>query len=316
MKKNFLSLLPFTLLLLSGCSYLDAKVGEVFLNKSDISEQETYLTYQQYVETADPDENTRSINDTETSEQTNDLIHVTFADNPYFETEYFTDADMKDIIDTHACYLHPGDTIYGQALSSNSSNPAPDLYALSEYRILEYDKEGNVQNTHKQSVSDDHIVYVIPEQVTSLELSVIPVGNYSDRDLSINVFYTDDAGNNCSLGNAGIWTINGETVSGNTVTINPLESYILTFTYDSENYFYVSSEPECFTRDPSSTGFVEFERADSTTEQTCYQVENKHYLQRGCQKQTAPFTSPPHAASEPPAIPSHPARPAGHSAAR
>lgn len=67
-------------------------------------------------------------------------------------------------------------------------------------------------------------------------------------------------------------------VQDSVVNISPIEPYVLKFVYDTENYFYVSSEPECFTKDPVDAGFVEFWEAEPTDADTTYRVELHPYL--------------------------------------
>ena len=50
MKRVFVLIMTFTMLLLAGCSAVDAKLEQALLEKSGILEQEDYLQYQQYQE--------------------------------------------------------------------------------------------------------------------------------------------------------------------------------------------------------------------------------------------------------------------------
>ncbi|MEI3169281.1 MAG: hypothetical protein V8S58_16130 [Lachnospiraceae bacterium] len=50
MKRVFVPIMTFTMLLLAGCSAVDAKLEQALLEKSGILEQEDYLQYQQYQE--------------------------------------------------------------------------------------------------------------------------------------------------------------------------------------------------------------------------------------------------------------------------
>ena len=51
------------------------------------------------------------------------------------------------------------------------------------------------------------------------------------------------------------------------------------FTYDTNNYFYVGCEPACFTKAPSTAGFVEFWKAEPTDADMSYRVELHQFLQ-------------------------------------
>lgn len=283
MKKAFVLILTFTMLLLSGCSAVDTKLEQAILEKSGILEHEDYLQYQQYQEAGRLDKNGQYVdtnlheNPTNNQEKPDGKIHITFAENRYLKIWYYTDATMTTPIDTNVCYLNPGDTLYAKVIEC--TNPNSNLYRLAEYRIVEYDAEGNVKKEHQQKVEDGTLKYEIPTNFTGTEMSVIPVGEYPDRNLSMSVYYIDDNGNECSLGNAGTWSINNENVEGNTAKISPIESYVLKFAYDTKNYFYVGCEPDCFTKEPETAGFVEFWEAEPTDADMNYRVELHQFLQ-------------------------------------
>lgn len=283
MKKVFVLLLSFTMLLLTGCSTLDSKLEQRILEKSGILENEDYLQYQQYLEEGRLNENGEYVEfnqgDTavESQGQSEGQIHVTFAENRYLDIWYFIDSAMTTPINPENCYVNPGDTLYAKVIECN--NPNSNLYKLAEYRIVEYDNDGNVEKQHQQTVTDGILEYEIPSNFCGTEMSVIPVGEYPYRNLSMNVYYIDDSGNERILGNAGTWSINNENIQGNTAQISPIESYVLKFIYDTDNYFYVGCEPACFTKDPSTAGFVEFWEAEPTDADMSYRVELHQFLQ-------------------------------------
>lgn len=268
-------------LLLSGCAAVDRQLGEIFLEESGIKEREEYIRYEQYQEAGNLDESGQYVLSDEQLEEAlpqepDGQIHVSFADNRYLKILYYTDADMLMPISTSECYLNPGDTIYARL--EECKNPNSNLYRLAEYRIKEYDEAGNVRNEYVETPVENVMEYTIPENFTGTELSVFPVGEYADRQISMRVYYVDDSGKECDLGNAGTWFINEEAIHESTAQISSLEAYVLKFEYDTDNYFYVSSGPECFTKDPADAGFVEFWAADPTDADTAYQVELHPYL--------------------------------------
>lgn len=282
MKKAFVLLLTFTMLLLTGCSAVDAKLEQAILEKSGILEHEDYLQYQQYQEAGRLNEDGQYIDpnlieeSNNTQESPDGQIHVSFGENRYLQIWYFVDAGMTTPIDTKTCYMNPGDTIYAKVVEC--TNPNSNLYRLAEYRILEYDSEGNVKKEYVQEVEDGTLEYQIPSNFTGTELSILPVGEYPDRNLSMSVYYVDDSGNECTLGSAGTWSINSNDIDGNTARISPIESYVLKFTYDTKNYFYVGCEPACFTKNPDTAGFVEFWEAEPTDADMTYRVELHQFL--------------------------------------
>ena len=93
---------------------------------------------------------------------------------------------------------------------------------------MEYDADGIVKNESIQEVKDGVLEYEIPTNFTGTEMSIISVGEYPNRNLSMSVYYVDDSGNKCSLGNAGTWSVNDNSVDGNTAQIWGLKSNSLT----------------------------------------------------------------------------------------
>lgn len=222
MKRVFVLIMTFTMLLLAGCSAVDAKLEQALLEKSGILEQEDYLQYQQYQEKGcldedgqyfDPDLDVITSNE---QEKPSGKIHITFAENRYMNIRYYAASSMKTPINTTSCYLNPGDRLYAKV---KYLNPNSTIYKLAEYRIMEYDADGIVKNESIQEVKDGVLEYEIPTNFTGTEMSIIPVGEYPNRNLSMSVYYVDDSGNKCSLGNAGTWSVNDNSVDGNTAQI-------------------------------------------------------------------------------------------------
>lgn len=282
MRRAFILLTAFTVLLLSGCSAIDSRVEQIITNKSGILEHEDYLQYLQYKEEGKLDEDNQYIDPilnkdtTDTQVTPSGQVHITFAENSYMEIRYYIDATMTTPIDTAMCYLEPGDSLYGKVVSYR--NPNSNLYRLAEFRIMEYNDDNSVKRVHCWEAKDGLLEYRIPSDFTGTEISIVPVGKYSDRTLSLSVYYVDDNGAEHILGNAGIWYVDGKRFDGTAAQISPIESYVLKFEYDKVNYFYVGCEPSCFTRDPASSGFVEFQEANPTDEDICYRVELHPYL--------------------------------------
>ena len=114
MKRVFVLIMTFTMLLLAGCSAVDAKLEQALLEKSGILEQEDYLQYQQYQEKGcldedgqyfDPDLDVITSNE---REKPSGKIHITFAENRYMNIRYYAASSMKTPINTTSCYLKNG----------------------------------------------------------------------------------------------------------------------------------------------------------------------------------------------------------------
>ena len=267
--------------MLSGCGQVDEYLQTRFLEKSGILDDQEYQRYSEMKQNDQLGED-GTFNDTDIFTETavTDVdagsVHVTFAENRYLDIQYYLDSDMTERIDTTQCYLNPGDTIFA---SVESENPNSNLYALSTYRIYEYDSENNVKNETTYPIEDkDNLVYQIPSTFTGSEISIVPVGEYPDRQLTMKAFYIDDSQQEKELANAGTWTINDEDCTGNSASISPIVSYVLKYKFDKDNYFFVAASPKCFTEHPDQEGIVEFLEANPTDEDMEYSVELHPYL--------------------------------------
>jgi hypothetical protein len=158
-----------------------------------------------------------------------------------------------------------------------TKNPNSNLYSLSQYRVCVYE-DNQIKEEYNQNVSSDGLVYQIPSNFDGTELSIIPIGEYSERNIALSAYSIDDDGQVKDCPNAGTWTINDDVCNGNTASISPIESYVVKYTYDKDNYFYVSSSPKCFTKDPEKDGYVEFWKAEATDETKPYSVELHEYM--------------------------------------
>lgn len=267
--------------MLSGCGQVDEYLQNRFLEKSGILEDQEYQQYSEMKQNNQLGED-GTFNDTDVFTETtvtdvaDGSVHVTFAENRYLDIQYYLDSDMTQRIDTTQCYLNPGDTIYA---SVESKNPNSNLYALSTYRIYEYDSENTVKNETTYPIEDkDNLVYQIPSTFTGSEISIVPIGEYPDRKLTMKAFYIDDSQQEKELANAGTWTINDEECTGNSASISPIVSYVLKYKFDKDNYFFVAASPKCFTEQPDQKGIVEFLEANPTDEGMEYSVELHPYL--------------------------------------
>ncbi len=202
---------------------------------------------------------------------------MSFAENSDLDISYYTDEALTQQIDVTSCYLNPGDSIYAGEVTS--LNAYSNLYQLAAFRIYTCNVLGSLTLLDIQEISNSGLIYTIPEDYSGTDLSIVPVGEYPNRVLQMDVYYVDDDGNQITLANAGTWTVNGNKIQGNSTQISAIESYTLRFAIDTDEYFYVSASPTPFTQDPSSTGYVEFWEASATEATVEYAVELHPYLE-------------------------------------
>jgi hypothetical protein len=267
--------------LLSGLAKVDNCLENKLIQRSEIESDEDYKEYQDMRDAGLLDEEGYYIGESLPAAQVDveqqGSIHISFADNRYLQINYYTDAGLTEQINTESCYLNPGDCIYGKVVETK--NPNSNLYSLFEYRIFVYE-DNQIKKEFYQNASDDGLVYQIPSNFDGVELSIIPIGEYSERNIALSTYSVDDDGNIHELTSVGMWSVNGEVCNGNIAKISPIESYILKYNFENEkeNYFYVSCSPKCFTQDPQKTGYVEFWEAEATDEDMTYSVELHKYL--------------------------------------
>lgn len=273
MKRKLLVLLSGCLLLatMTGCSGLEQKLGNEFLKKADI---QTDSDYQEYVQISNQlDENGYAVTDNTSDEAKDGTIMVSLATNNHLDIQFYKDEAKSECIVGTQCYLNPGDAIY--ASEAVSTNPASDLYHFQEYRIYQCSDTGERELLSTQE-NNGGLVYQIPSDFTGTALSIVPVGQYEDRQFDFHVYYLNNAGEKTDLtGTAGEWSVNG--VKGQT-SINAVESYIIRYAMDTTRYFYVSATPEPFTKDPNDVGYVEFYEEDPMNGAVSYAVEVHPFL--------------------------------------
>lgn len=266
---------------LSACTTPIDAIHEKILSDSGIESNADYNTMQLLQQSDHLDENGLYKSPVpaqeENSNKATGSVQVSFGHNSYLDTLYFFDPELTDAITQDIVYLNPGDIIYVGDWKSN--NPHSNLYQLSEYYIFEYAMDGTLIKNISQKPGNDHLLLSIADVHQGHSFSIMPIGIYPDRQLSMSAYYMDDDNEAHSLESSGSWTINDVVCSENTANISSVDSYVLRFTFDKENYFYVSSEPKCFTKSPNQTGFLEFfeeDPTDNTAEN--YSVELHEYL--------------------------------------
>lgn len=203
-------------------------------------------------------------------ERDSNKIRVTFAENNYLKIRYYKDKEYKEEV-TEFCDLEPNSCIY--AFVSEKNNPYTNLYDFLEYRIYECNETG--MKLLDWTVEEENMVFQIPMDYTGKELSVVPIGGYKNRELTLQNFYMDIEGNRHSL--AGKWIIDKEETTKDTIEISPVIPYILSYEYDSDSYFFVSSRPSCRYQD-NEDGIVIFEEADAKSDITNYSIELSPYI--------------------------------------
>ena len=274
-KKLFLSMATLLVLLLAGCSSIEEHLRDQMLKKSTVLDETDYLAYEQYACEGNLDNEGYYIEETDPVDDETAPIHVTFADNNNLKITYFSDASHHNALNGSECYLNLGDSIYAHV--EISDDVFSSMYEFSCFKIYEIDEDGKRKElpaiiTEGQSPD---LSITIPPAFDGAELSVVPIGAYQERTISLSAIAYDNDDNKKMI--SGTWLINDKEYQGNSATINAASSYIISYQYDSNSYFYVSSEPECYYND-NFDGIVIFKQRDPSDSTLSYSVELHEYI--------------------------------------
>jgi len=245
MKKILFGFLALFAVLLTGCSSMENYLGEKMLESSSIETREDYLHYIDYSESGKLNNDGRymaTASDTLDASE-NDVvhgpIHVTFAENNSLNVSILYHDANGCIVESG--YFNPGDAIY--ATIATDSEVSGKSFEFSGFNIYEYTSEGK-RVLRNDSLAGDFsangLVLQIPADFSGTELAVEPVGLYHPMVLALNDYYFD---NGKEMPLSGAWTINGQIFDGNTAEVNQTTNHIISYEYDKNEYFYITSEP-------------------------------------------------------------------------
>jgi hypothetical protein len=257
---------------LSGCGASDGLLERQMRKKSGLEANESYRLYQ--VQLAENKIDSQGyireeyLDEDEDESRPEGSARVTFSANSYLEIEYFLDADLSKPIIESTCYLYPGDSVYARVSVENANS---SMYEFSAFRIYQYDG----QKRKRVASVEDGLVLEITEQQAGAELAVEPIGRYKPRGISLRDYYTDESGKEHDL--SGVWTIDGREETGYKTEISPISSYVISYKYDSDEYFYLSSDPQCYYVN-NEDGIAIFEKRDPRDDTADYAVELHKYI--------------------------------------
>ncbi|WP_026522736.1 hypothetical protein [Butyrivibrio sp. VCB2001] len=255
---------------LTGCASIDSFLSEKMLDESGITTNEEYVTSKKYLDQGLVDSDGYYQETENIEERSIGTVRVTFARNNNLDVEYYLDAKKAEKIEEDYVMVNPGESIYAKI--QISSDIATTEYDFSGFQIYEYDDEANrVERVDlEHEFSDDGLVLNIPDDVGSGDFSIEPCGAFKMRDITLDDYYTDDDGTKHEL--EGVWTINDKQCEDATFEINPISSYIISYEYDSKEYFCTSSDPEAYYAN-NDDGIIIFKQKSATDGTNSYSVE-------------------------------------------
>lgn len=278
MRKRVFLVLGICMMALVGCgsgenaistavnTYMEKNIIESMNLKAD----EDYTQYEEIVqEDAIDDEGYFKSDEVDSSVlEDSAVVHVTFAKNSYITIQYFGNADMTKELDQGGAYLPENACIYANITEIN--NPNTDAYQFSGFEIWEFDENNQKKKELEAVPSGDGLVYQIPEGFGGKEIAIVPLGEYIVRNILLNDYERDNNGTEIAL--AGTWSVNDDTTTGNSASVNPVANYTVTYRYDPEAYVFVDSEPECLYNNEAD-GIVSFEEVSADQNIDSFSVE-------------------------------------------
>lgn len=238
MKKAIIMISCISLLALTGCEAVDNSLMKLAGIKSDAD----YKAYQEKLKNKQIDDDGNYISDEFDDELVipDGSIHVSFFENRNIRIDYFYDAQFTRPIDIYGCYIDPGDSIYASV--SEVNNPDSTTYDFSEFKVFRYDEAGTryaVDIGH-----DNKNVITIPEDFSSTEIAVEPVGFYPNRQIAFSDEFTDNNGESSNAN--GSWFIDNKKYDTDTAEISSAAGYSVSYEYDPDMYYFVDSAPKAF----------------------------------------------------------------------
>lgn len=272
--KRFIEFLFLPMLLvLSGCTQIREKAEQLMWEHSGVTEDFSYIQYQQMDAAKALDENglyhSPELESYEMRQQKSGTVHVSFARNDFLHFDYYRDESLSEPLETADCWLNPGEAVF--AGDPELTNPISKLYRFSEFVILELDDKGSVKGVLQNVNTIPGEIYRIPDDFAGTDISIIPIGEYQDRTVKLSAVSVAPDGSRTSLEN-GSWDINGKNYGNVSVKLNPIESCRINYDYSPyrETLYFAGSTPESywensrdctitFLAEPSDNDYVEYE---------------------------------------------------------
>ena len=279
MKKRMMcfSLMVILSLIMSGCAGISESLENKMVEKAGIVENSEYQTYQTYSSagklTSDgyySDEVFEA--ESAADDRPENSVLVSFSSNNYLDVKFYADAIFSKEITEQACYLSAGEQIFATAQVSNEVPSS--MYAFAGFRLYRFE-DGKRELVSTIMPEENGFVLEIDDSMVDGDYSIEPIGDYGSRKISLRDYYTDDDGNEQNL--AGKWLIDDKEITGDELEINPVASYIISYEYNNDEYFYLSSIPECY-YGSHEDGIVIFELMNPTDESYDYSVELHKYI--------------------------------------
>lgn len=280
--------LSVVLLGLGGCTKAEATMSDKLLLSETLNESEEISVGMQQFESykaagnmTEDGELVKTVRQTEAAAPTPvpaGLVHVTFAENNLLGVNYYTDAELQNKLSTGNCWLEPNTCIYASA--PVEKNEYSNMYKFECFQIYSYDSEGKRILETTVDLKEGNLLFQIPVEAEQTEFSVVPLGSYTDRIVTMSDYVVNLSGETEEL--YGKWMINSKESYENSAAISPLSSYVVSYEYNSNLYYFVSASPEKECHYPRETGNMSgeviFKNQEPGNAVEDYSVELHKYL--------------------------------------
>lgn len=278
MKKKLLFTVLYSAILLSGCSGASEYLDDQIRRESGIAGDENYQVFQRYMEEGKLDDEGYYLEDSFNSDKTQDTVlsgtvKVSFSENQYLDVKYYSDVEMTKEIRQDESQIAVGSSIYTN-ISLEKTIPSTS-YGFAGFRILEVDADGERTQVDTLVPDENGFLLQLTPEYEGKDMIIAPYGDYTTRVVSLKSSYLDQDEKEHDL--VGTWNVNDKPIDDTSAEINPVSSYIISYDFNGDQYFYLSSEPECYYCN-NEDGIVIFNKRESTDETLDYEVKLHEYL--------------------------------------
>lgn len=193
-KKLLLGLIAvLCLYVLSGCSFSD-----LMSKSTGITSDPDYQTWEKLSEKGKLDQE---------GKYTADAVHITFAENGFFDMKYYKDPEKTQELPAEGCYLLPGDFLY---CSVSVKASVESYYIFDHLDVIEYSDKNVRGKKLNWNSQDNNTAIMVPFEYKGTEVSIEPIGHYK----TITVHLEQP-----SIGGHVIYTVDGQEIIGETAEL-------------------------------------------------------------------------------------------------
>lgn len=278
MKKYYFLLMAVLIITMTGCAKIDGYLESAIEKQSGMLKDSNYQIYQAYADKGSLDQDGYFLENAFETEDAfvevpSNVARITFSKNGYLNIRYFKDAEFTEEIVSADALLVTDDCIY--ASISLDKSVSSTTYGFAGFRLSEIDKDGDHIELGLLKPDENGLVFQLPKQYIGKDLAIDPLGAYETRQVTLKDSYIDNDEKEHEL--SGMWIVNDKPISGHVAEINPVSSYIISYEFDGNEYFYLSSEPECYYSN-NEDGVVIFNKREPTAETVDYSVQLHQYV--------------------------------------